>query len=309
MRLIVLGVLALSLAACGNPPQRAATGASATPSASGQAGGKSVPSPVSTFRFTAGYEAPGNRDLLSAEKLMKDHDLIQQWTDSANTSFVPPVNVPITGMQCDTVNAFYNPDDKSITMCYEMAGYLKQLFAQPEQGEQAPGTDAVDARVVGALNGIFFHELGHGLIDLYDLPTTGKEEDAVDQLSALVLIGAAEESKDYTGIISMMDAWGRMAQAEDGSLGKDVFADEHSLSGQRFYNVMCYLYGSNHNAFLPLVSEGDLPVARAQRCEHEYAKMADSWSRLLQPYLRTDLPSPSPTQLSRPPAAPSPSGN
>ena len=28
----------------------------------------------------------------------------------------------------------------------------------------------------------FFHELGHALIDAWDLPITGREEDAADQL-------------------------------------------------------------------------------------------------------------------------------
>ncbi|MFI6814805.1 DUF4344 domain-containing metallopeptidase [Nonomuraea sp. NPDC050328] len=294
MRLIVLGVLALMLAGCVAPfrPARPAAGGASVPPPSPSTSPSTSPSAGSPYRFTAGYVRPGNRDLGPAAALMSGRNLVQEWAAAANAGFAPPVDVPIVAKQCDMVNAFYDPEERSLTMCYEMAAYLGKLFAQPEKGEEPPPAEEVDERVVGALNGIFFHELGHGLIDLYDLPTTGKEEDAVDQLSALVLIGEAEESKDYTGILATIGAWGRMAESEEGALGKEDYADEHSLSGQRYYTMMCYLYGSDHNAFLPLVAEGELPVARAQRCEQEYAKMADSWGRLLAPHMRTDPPTP-----------------
>lgn len=34
---------------------------------------------------------------------------------------------------------------------------------------------------------MLFHELGHAFISLYDLPITGREEDAVDQFAAILL--------------------------------------------------------------------------------------------------------------------------
>ncbi|MFI6322960.1 DUF4344 domain-containing metallopeptidase [Nonomuraea sp. NPDC050556] len=295
--LFVVGLLALALCACGNGPQKAmGTPSPSGSQASGQAGGQAVPSPTTTFSFTAAYEQPTDKKLLGAEKLMREGKLVQQWAEVTNAGFIPPVNVPVVAKQCDTVNAFYSPDEKSITMCYEMTDYLQDLFAKPEQGEAAPSASEVDDSVAGALNGIYYHELGHALIDLYDLPTTGKEEDAVDQLSALVMIGNAEDNQDYRDIISTIEAWGRMSQeSETGPLDQGVFADEHSLSGQRYYNMMCYLYGSNHNAFLPLVADGELPVGRAMRCEDEYNKMARAWGTLLAPHMRTDPPSPVPT--------------
>lgn len=300
----MVGALALSLCACGNGPQKAA-GTQATPTASGgQAGGQAAPSPTSTFSFEPAYVAPTEKKLLGAEKLMRDDQMVQQWAQAANDGFIPPVDVPVLAKQCDTVNAFYNPTEKSISMCYEMTDYLHDLFAQPDEGEPSPSATDVDSNVAGALNGIYYHELGHALIDLYDLPTTGKEEDAVDQLSALVMIGNAEDSQDYRDIISTIEAWGRMSkETETGPLDQGAFADEHSLSGQRYYNMMCYLYGSNHNAFLPLVAEGELPVGRAMQCEAEYNKMAHAWGTLLAPHMRSDPPSPVPTV-----SGPSPAG-
>lgn len=38
----------------------------------------------------------------------------------------------------------------------------------------------------------FYHEVGHALVDVLELPITGKEEDAVDQLSTYVLVEDAD---------------------------------------------------------------------------------------------------------------------
>ncbi|MFD9949786.1 DUF4344 domain-containing metallopeptidase [Nonomuraea sp. NPDC059023] len=315
---LVAGVLVVALSACGTTKPQPSPSAE-PPAAGGQANPSPSPSPSpsasaspsagpGTPAFVPSYMAPEDKDLRPAEKLMRDHHLLQEWAESASDAFIPPRDIPVKAEQCDTVNAFYSPEDRTITMCYEMVAYLQSLFAAPESGQSAtPDPQDVDESVVGAMSGIYYHELGHALIDLYDLPSTGKEEDAVDQLSALVLIGSAEDQRDYSEIISTIQAWGRMSQQEVSQpLDKTVFADEHSLSVQRYYNMMCYLYGSNHNAFLPLIADGALPVTRAVRCEEEYAKMAKAWATLLAPHMRTDLPDISPTPSPSP--SPSPSG-
>ncbi|WP_084958048.1 DUF4344 domain-containing metallopeptidase [Thermoactinospora rubra] len=287
MKSILSVVVVLALAsACGTAGLRLVTAPGASP-----APGPSAPSlSTGAFRFTAAYVKAKDRRLRPAEWLMKDHELLQGWARVANDAFVPPRDVRIVAEQCGTVNAFYNSDDKSITMCYEMVPFLEELL-----GGRSGARDAEEA-VVGTLNGIFYHEFGHALIDLYDLPVTGREEDAVDQLSALVLIAQAEESGNYTGVIAMMDVWGRLARMEEkGRLDRSAFADSHSLSSQRYYNVMCYLYGSDHNAFLPLVSDRLLPVDRAQGCEAEYERMAGAWARLLQPVMKDGPPTPGPS--------------
>lgn len=305
-RLLVAGALALALSACGNGPLPMSdlSGARGLPSASvsgPKPSGTAAPSPGSTgkYAFVPEYDPPDDRSLLAGQKLMKDNHLLEDWAQTANDGFFPPANIPITAQQCDEVNALWDPDSRSIVICYEMIDYLLGLFREPEKGEKSkPKPKDVDTSVVGAMDGIFYHELGHGLIDLYDLPATGREEDSVDQLAALVLIQGAEDQDDYTDIISTIETWGRMSRNE--AVDNRAFADEHSLSRQRYYNMMCYLYGSNHNAFLQLVSDGELPLSRAQRCEEEYRKMAHAWSTLLDPHLRKDLPSASPSPMAMP---------
>ncbi len=97
---------------------------------------------------------------------------------------------------------------------------------------------------------ILFHELGHGLVNLFDIPITGREEDAVDQFSALLLLETDPEGMTEIGtglgVYALFGAefFNAFALGPD-ELSKNVFADEHSLGQQRYYDLMCLVVGSN----------------------------------------------------------------
>ena len=88
--------------------------------------------------------------------------------------------------------------------------------------------DAIKAATVAT----FFHELGHGLVDAWKIPITGREEDAVDQLSTIVLIEATEggEQMALEGALTFK----LYADAEK---GEKIYWDEHSLDEQRFFDT------------------------------------------------------------------------
>jgi hypothetical protein len=62
------------------------------------------------------------------------------------------------------------------------------------------------------------------------------------------------------------------------------FWDEHAFDAQRFYNIMCLIYGSNPQKYASFIGSGQLPIERAGRCPEEYSKISRAWNRLLQPY-------------------------
>jgi len=51
----------------------------------------------------------------------------------------------------------------------------------------------IDAKVLQVGEFVFYHEMGHALVDAYQLPVLGKEEDAVDTLAAIVSADFLEE--------------------------------------------------------------------------------------------------------------------
>ncbi len=72
-------------------------------------------------------------------------------------------------------NAFYDPSGPQIKICYELLEQYEKEFKTISKDPKE-----VDDMVEDTLVQTLFHELGHCLIDQWDLPATGREEDAVD---------------------------------------------------------------------------------------------------------------------------------
>ena len=200
---------------------------------------------------------------------------LQGLADELNGTLALPADVYLTADECGEPNAFYESGKRQLTMCYELYAEFDELFKTefPKEADR-------DEAAAGAFVFVFFHELGHALIDVYELPITGKEEDAVDQLSTWILTDGTDNG-ELTAIS------GAMAFALLGDANKDLpFWDEHSLSQQRFYNTICLIYGNNPEKYADFVSNGTLPKNRAGRCEDEYAQINRAWSKLLAPFVK-----------------------
>jgi len=144
----------------------------------------------------------------------------------------------------------------------------------------AKSEDELGNAVIGATMFSFYHEAGHGFINLLDLPAVGREEDSVDQLATLTLIAMGDQGV----AMAMSGAYWFQLQAKAGG-HQTPFWDEHGFDGQRFYNIMCLIYGSNPGKYGQFVSSGALPEDRAKRCPDEYTKINRAWEKLLSPYV------------------------
>jgi len=184
-----------------------------------------------------------------------------------------PRDIKVVLAPCGEVNAFYSPDDVTITLCDEYVDYYGELFSEFSAAE------AKDA-ILGSIVSTFLHEAGHALIDQLGLPAVGREEDAVDQLSTVILVASGDEGN----AMALEGAYAFIAEAE--ADGEDTpYWDEHSLNEQRFYNSVCLIYGSDPEGWDDLVGDDDLPEERAEQCPDEYAQIAKSWNQLLRPFL------------------------
>ncbi len=128
----------------------------------------------------------------------------------------------------------------------------------------------------------FYHELGHALIDVLDLPVLGREEDAADALSALLIHQIWEEDSANAIIHDTANSfliYNSLAEAE----GYDTpFWDEHSLDLQRYYNLICLFYGADPERRAYIVTDYELPPERAERCPEEFAQTEASWDGLVE---------------------------
>ncbi|PKN54731.1 MAG: hypothetical protein CVU56_25005 [Deltaproteobacteria bacterium HGW-Deltaproteobacteria-14] len=200
-----------------------------------------------------------------------------------------PRDLPIRFSDCDEEdqgNAYYDEEAREIRVCWSLVREMARDFARDAREERLDRAEA-DASLVGATLFTVLHELAHALVHVLDLPITGKEEDVADQLATWLLVS----DSDHAGADTAIDgALSFLHDAEAEQQGDEELAtwDEHSLSEQRFYNIVCWVYGSNPEGFGDLLesADGPLPDDRAELCPDEWKKLASAWPRLLKDHLR-----------------------
>lgn len=210
------------------------------------------------------------------DRQVKNDKTLEKAADRLNRSLILPQDIYLRTKDCGQSNAFYNPQDVAITICYELMEHFYKIFRSSGDSDQKAYDSMFDA-----ITFVFLHEMGHALVDQYKLPVTGNEEDAADRLSSFVCI---EELGDegVRAILAAADAM-RIESKTKTTTSRDM-ADEHLLQEQRFFNSLCMVYGANPDKHQNIVDNGYLPQERAVRCPSEYQRTAGSWSDLLAPW-------------------------
>lgn len=282
MRTRILTVLAVGLlvAGCGGGAEEKAD-SSGSPADTGTSKAKG---PDDTATADAGgkmivtYEDATSPEATNGKKLLQDNNVLEELAADINQSLKLPQDIPLHGAQCDQPNAFWSPSKKMVVICYEDADLSQRIFVKA--GDKDPDTSAI-----GSEDATFYHEAGHMAVTLYNLPITGKEEDAADQLAAYILLTPGDNGKVDSESVQAVKDFARTfaAYAElKAQMGTAVnMADEHSLDQQRVYNLQCWIYGSNPEANADIVTSGGLPEERAKRCPDEWQKLSHAWSTLL----------------------------
>lgn len=196
--------------------------------------------------------------------------------DALNSTIALPRDVYLNTDNCGEANAFYDSEGPQIKLCYELIDQYEQEFKTISKDPKE-----IDDMVKDTLAQTLFHELGHCLIDQWELPATGREEDAVDQLATVLLLDGSPE-----GVDSAVNAALEFdIAASNEQKGDMVFWDEHSFSKTRFYDMLCLVYGNDPKKNAGMVGENGLPKERAVRCTEEYKRADRSWMKLLAPYV------------------------
>jgi hypothetical protein len=190
-----------------------------------------------------------------------------------------PYDLTVVGKQCGEANAWYKSEERKIIICYEEPAATAKLL----QGAGKPKKKA-DALALGDLIHTFYHELGHALIDVLKLPAVGREEDAADQFATLTLLRSGEQGEIAAQIAAMQFL---LSHKQNRKAGEPLaYWDEHSFSKQRYYDILCLIYGKDPDKYDDLVPK-KLPQARADQCPAEYERLNGAWAALLAPHLKT----------------------
>jgi hypothetical protein len=138
--------------------------------------------------------------------------------------------------------------------------------------------EAEDAFVEANILGVFYHELGHALIDVLQMPVFGQEEDAADVASIILIDQLFEPEAALQMAYDVSDGFWAEAQA---NLDDPVpYWDVHGPDEQRFYNTVCIFYGGDPDTRDDFAEDMELPEERAEYCEEEYQLAVDSWGAI-----------------------------
>jgi hypothetical protein len=231
------------------------------------------------------YADSQNETYAAMATALKDTKVFEAIANELNEAIKLPVDLPISFEECGQINALYDPNARKIMMCYELLDYLARSFE---------GSEEEMASQIGS-TAIFvtLHELGHGLIDLLQLPITGREEDVADQLATWVMLESADEgeAEDVASAVLTAAVW-FAGQADTSLAAVDIpFWDVHPVEQQRFYNIVCWAYGWNAEKTAAILGDAldqALPEERRESCAEEYGKLSTALATLLAPHLRRD---------------------
>jgi hypothetical protein len=129
------------------------------------------------------------------------------------------------------------------------------------------------------------HELGHVLIAEMHLPLLGREEDAADTYAALRMLTFGTSFSQHE-LARAAQGW-FLNDRRDQEIGeKPLYYDEHNLSQQRAYQILCLMVGSDSDRFKSLADQMKMPETRQRTCKRDFAKTSEGWQTVLKPWLR-----------------------
>jgi hypothetical protein len=244
----------------------------------------------SAGKFTVEYADVQQEIYRERQRKFQNLQSFEKLAQKLNQTLIIPQNIKIVLDECGTVNAYYKPSEHSIFICHELIDRFTNVFKKDEQNHQLdkntlPIETKVAQSVAGTIVFTLFHELGHTLIEELDLPVTGKEEDTVDEFSTIFLSELGQEEAALAAAVQ----FGLSGKGEINQHPQNLpFWAEHSLNYQRFYSIICLVYGKNPEEYADLVAKIGIPKERQNSCQLDYNKKVKSWRTLLQPHLQAN---------------------
>jgi hypothetical protein len=210
--------------------------------------------------------------LMGVRQRLKDRRLLEEFSQ-----FLAPLRLPVDlklrTMECGQSNAFYDPTDSVLTLCYEYVAEMEDTAPKATTPEGITPQEAIVGQIVGTM----LHEGGHAVSNLLQLPLLGREEDTADQIAGFVMLQFGPEVAQ-TLIKGEVYGWNQHDRRN-----LPLYWDVHSTSLQRQHTYLCLAYGRYPEQFQSFINNGWLPKARAPNCAEEYRQAERAFDKTIRP--------------------------
>lgn len=124
-----------------------------------------------------------------------------------------------------------------------------------------------------------YHEFGHLLIDQFEWPVLGREENAADTIMTMMLLDEGETAAEVAAdaVRGYMLASRRYGETLPEN---HDFKGEHELEVQRGFLMACLLVGSDRDTYETLADEIELGDNRTDACREDARLAERSWASL-----------------------------
>jgi Putative metallopeptidase len=129
---------------------------------------------------------------------------------------------------------------------------------------------------------VFYHELGHALIDIVQLPVLGLEEDAADVMSVVLINRTWEADAAEEKARAAAEFWTANAEYWASEGIEETYWGVHSPDARRVSTYVCLFYGADPEARGDFAADMGLPDDRAESCPTEFELADASWGVYLQ---------------------------
>ena len=178
-----------------------------------------------------------------------------------------------------------------INLVVLILSFTKSTFANEEYELTQNDIDEIYEFATNASMGIIFHEIGHLIVDEFNVPIFNNEEDVADSFMAWSLIQIPDEYASYEDYEYYAEEPHKVIKGISDYyyyltlLGKDtsqIYGNEseyaiHSTDNKRFFNIACFMKGSNPEVFDTYITKRGLDYILEDQCDYNYAQMSDAW--------------------------------
>jgi hypothetical protein len=183
--------------------------------------------------------------------------------------------------------SFYSHKKKTILLDYGTIQWSQEQYDlnHPDSDKQ---TRQYYLNNINLFN--FYHELAHALIDAYNFDIIEQEEDAADNLAAVMILYYFK--KGDLILLDVADYFNRISETQ--APEEKEYWSTHGLSEQRYYQLLCYAYAKSPTVVAEKLQEEDdddhtlslFIENQKDSCIYQYQSLNRSWFTLLKPHFK-----------------------